>query len=223
MKKRLLFQAMTKFIAGLLLTCLLLFLPAGTLRYWNGWLLIGLLFIPMFIAGLVMMARCPELLKKRLNARERESEQKTVVVLSGLMFIASFVIAGLNFRFRWITIPGWLVWAGALLFLWAYVTYAEVIRENEYLSRTVEVQDGQRVVDTGLYGVVRHPMYSATVVLFLSMGIVLGSPISFLILLLYIPIIVKRIGNEEIVLTDGLDGYVEDMEKVRYRLIPFLW
>ncbi len=223
MTKQLFVQAMGKFLAGLVLTALLLFLPAGTLRYRGGWLLIALLFLPMFLAGLVMMVRKPELLRKRLNAREREDEQKTVVALSGLMFAAAFIAAGLNHRFGWLTVPGWLVRTASVLFLAAYLMYAEVLRENEYLSRTVEVRDGQKVVDTGLYGVIRHPMYTATLVLFLSMGPVLGSPVSFIILLGYIPIIVKRIRNEERVLVRELDGYAEYRNRVRYRLIPFLW
>ena len=223
MTKQLFVQAMGKFLAGLVLTALLLFLPAGTLRYRGGWLLIALLFLPMFLAGLVMMVRKPELLRKRLNAREREDEQKTVVALSGLMFDAAFIAAGLNHRFGWLTVPGWLVRTASVLFLAAYLMYAEVLRENEYLSRTVEVRDGQKVVDTGLYGVIRHPMYTATLVLFLSMGPVLGSPMSFIILLGYIPIIVKRIRNEERVLVRELEGYAEYRNRVRYRLIPFLW
>ncbi|MBR6206578.1 MAG: isoprenylcysteine carboxylmethyltransferase family protein [Oscillospiraceae bacterium] len=223
MTKQLFVQAMGKFLAGLVLTALLLFLPAGTLRYRGGWLLIALLFLPMFLAGLVMMVRKPELLRKRLNAREREDEQKTVVALSGLMFAAAFIAAGLNHRFGWLTVPGWLVRTASVLFLAAYLMYAEVLRENEYLSRTVEVRDGQKVVDTGLYGVIRHPMYTATLVLFLSMGPVLGSPVSFIILLGYIPIIVKRIRNEERVLVRELEGYAEYRNRVRYRLIPFLW
>lgn len=223
MTKQLFVQAMGKFLAGLVLTALLLFLPAGTMRYRGGWLLIALLFLPMFLAGLVMMVRKPELLRKRLNAREREDEQKTVVALSGLMFAAAFIAAGLNHRFGWLTVPGWLVRTASVLFLAAYLMYAEVLRENEYLSRTVEVRDGQKVVDTGLYGVIRHPMYTATLVLFLSMGPVLGSLVSFIILLGYIPILVKRIRNEERVLVRELEGYAEYRNRVRYRLIPFLW
>ena len=223
MTKELFVSAMAKFFLGLALVALLLFLPAGTLRYWNGWLLIALLFAPMFAAGLVMMVKAPELLKKRLNAKEKEMEQKQVVALSGLMFLAAFVLAGLNFRFGWITMPRWLVWAAAAVFLLAYALYAEVLRENAYLSRTIEVQDGQKVVDTGLYGFVRHPMYAATLFLFLSMPLVLGSPISFAILLLYIPIIVKRIRNEEAVLEEGLEGYAEYERRVKYRLFPGIW
>lgn len=223
MTKKLFFQAISKYFLGLAVIALLLFLPAGTLRYWNAWLLIGILFVPMFFAGIVMMLRNPELLKKRLNAKENEDEQKTVILLSGIMFLAAFVVAGLNHRFGWIVMPRWTVIAAACVFLAAYLMYAEVLRENVYLSRTVEVQEHQKVIDTGLYGVVRHPMYAATVFLFLSMGLVLGSPISFVILLFYLPIIAKRIRNEEAVLAQGLDGYQAYKEKVRYKVIPFIW
>ena len=223
MTTKLFVQAIVKYLAGVVLLGLLLFLPAGTLRYPNGWLLMGLLFIPMLGAGIVMMLRDPALLEKRLNAKEREGEQKEVIRQSGVMFIAAFILAGLNFRFGWIVMPGWAVWVAVVLFLLAYLMYAEVLRENAYLSRTIEVQDHQKVVDTGLYGVVRHPMYAATLVLFLSMPLVLGSPLSFLILLCYIPIIVKRIGNEEAVLAQGLEGYAEYCRRVRYRLIPYIW
>ena len=223
MTKKLFVQAIFKFVFGLALIALLLFLPAGTIRYWNGWLLIGILFIPMFFAGIVMMLRNPELLKKRLHAKESEGEQKTVIALSGVMFLAAFVVAGLNFRFGWIVMPRWAVMAAAVVFLAAYLMYAEVLRENTYLSRTVEVQAHQKVIDTGLYGIVRHPMYSATVFLFLSMGLVLGSPISFVILLCYLPIIAKRIRNEEEVLAQGLEGYAAYRDKVKYKVIPFIW
>ena len=177
----------------------------------------------MFIAGFVLMAKNPELLRKRLNAKEEEKEQKAVVALSGLLFLAAFVLAGLNWRFRWCVLPDWAVWVAAGLFLASYVLYAEVLRENTYLSRTIEVQEGQKVIDTGLYGVVRHPMYMATTVLFLVMPLVLASPISFLIMLLYIPLIAKRIRNEESVLEEGLPGYKEYKQRVRYRLLPFIW
>lgn len=223
MTKKLFFQAISKFVFGLILLALLLFLPAGTLKYWNGWLFIGILFIPMFIAGIVMMIRSPELLKKRLDSKEEEKEQKTVIALSGIMFLAAFVVAGLNFRFGWIVLPRWVVYAAAVFFLAAYLMYAEVLRENVYLSRTVEVQENQKVIDTGLYGIVRHPMYSATLVLFLSMGLVLGSPISFVILLSYIPLIAKRMKNEEEVLLQGLKGYEEYRRKVKYKVIPLIW
>lgn len=183
----------------------------------------GILFIPMFIAGLVMMWKNPELLKKRLSAKEEQNEQKKVVAFSGLLFIAAFVVAGLNWRHGWCVLPDWAVWIAAALFLLCYLLYAEVLRENTYLSRTVEVQENQKVIDTGLYGIVRHPMYTATTVLFLAMPLVLASPISFLILLLYLPLIVKRIKNEEMVLEEGLEGYREYKQKVKYRLIPLIW
>ncbi|SDH97682.1 Protein-S-isoprenylcysteine O-methyltransferase Ste14 [Pseudobutyrivibrio sp. 49] len=223
MEKKLIVQALTKVFCGIVLLAAFIFIPAGTVYYWQGWLLMGILFIPMIIAGFVMMFKCPELLKKRLNAKEEQSEQKTVVFLSGLMFIAAFVVAGLNFRFRWIVLPDVFSYIFAVLFLLAYILYAEVLRENEYLSRTVEVQENQKVVDTGLYGIVRHPMYMSTVLLFLAMPLVLGSVISFVIMLVYIPIISKRIKNEEQVLAEGLAGYREYMEKVKYRVIPFIW
>lgn len=223
MTAKLFVQAIGKFLFGLVLVGLLLFLPAWTLKYWNGWLFLGILFVPMFIAGIVMMFKNPELLRKRLNAKEEEQEQKTVIALSGLMFLAAFIVAGLNFRFQWIVLPAWAVWIGVGVFLAAYLMYAEVLRENTYLSRTVEVQENQKVIDTGLYGIVRHPMYSATLFLFLSMGIVLGSPISVAILLLYIPIIALRMKNEEQVLEKGLDGYKAYKTRVRYKVIPFIW
>ncbi len=223
MTKKLILQAIGKFISGLILLCVLLFVPAGTINYPNGWILISVLFIPMLFAGLVMMFKNPELLKKRLNAKEGESEQKAVVALSGIMFLAAFIAAGLNFRFKWFVLPKWAVIAGTVIFLLAYAMYAEVLRENTYLSRTVEVQENQKVIDTGLYGVVRHPMYCATLFLFLSMGIILGSPVSFAVLLLYIPIIAKRMKNEEKVLEEGLEGYTEYKTKVKYKVIPFVW
>ena len=216
-------QAIFKFLGGLLIVGLLLFLPAGTFVWRQAWLLLGILFVPMFIAGLIMMKRAPDLLRKRLDAKEEEKEQKTVIVLSGLMFLAAFIVAGLNFRFRWIVLPVWISWAAAVLFLLAYVLYAEVLRENVWLSRTVEVQENQKVVDTGLYGIVRHPMYMTTLLLFLSMPLVLGSVISFVIMLLYIPIIAKRIRNEEQVLEGGLEGYAEYKKRIRYKVIPFVW
>ncbi len=223
MTKKLFLQAILKFLSGLVLLAALLFVPAGTIYYPNGWLLIAILFIPMFVAGVVMMFKNPDLLKKRLNAKEEEREQKYVVVLSGVMFLAAFIVAGLNFRFQWLLLPNWAIIVGTVVFLLAYVMYAEVLRENTYLSRTVEVQENQKVIDTGLYGFVRHPMYSATLILFLSMGIILGSPISFAILLFYLPIIAKRMKNEEEVLGEGLEGYAEYKEKVKYKVIPFIW
>ena len=223
MDSKLFVKAITKFLSGLILVGLLLFLPAGTFAYPQGWLLIGILFVPMFIAGLIMMKKSPELLRKRLSVKEEQAEQKTVIALSGLMFLAAFIIAGLNFRFGWIRLPLWVSYAAALLFLAGYVLYAEVLRENVWLSRTVEVQENQKVIDTGLYGIVRHPMYMSTLILFLAMPLVLGSVISFVIMLLYIPIIAKRIRNEEQVLENGLEGYAEYRKRVRYKVIPFVW
>ena len=223
MTKKLFVQAIVKYLAGVVLLGLLIFLPAGTLRFPNGWLLMALLFIPMLGAGIVMMLRDPALLEKRLNAKEQQGEQKEVVLGSGLMFIAAFVLAGLNFRFGWLRLPDWAVWAASVLFLLAYLMWGEVLRENAWLSRTVEVQEGQRVVDHGLYGVERHPMYSASVLLFLSMPLVLNSPLSFLVMLCYLPLIAKRIRNEEKLLQKELLGYEEYAERVKYRLIPFIW
>lgn len=219
----LLVTALTKVIAGIATVALLLFLPAGTLHWWQGWLFMGILFAPMLAAGFVMMAKAPDLLRKRLNAKEDEAEQRAVVALSGLMFIAAFVVAGLGIRFGWPALPAWASWAGAVVFLIAYAIYAEVMRENAYLSRTIEVQKEQRVIDTGFYGIVRHPMYSATLLLFLSMPIVLGSPFAFVIMLAYLPIIAKRIRNEEEVLTVGLEGYADYLTRVKWRLIPHIW
>ena len=208
---------------GAVILGLLLFLPAGSLSFWQGWLFMGILLVPMFVAGLIMMAKNPELLRKRLSAKEGEKEQKLVVALSGLIFIAVFLVAGFNWRYRWILLPDWAVWISAMVFLVCYLLYAEVLRENTYLSRTIEVQENQKVIDTGLYGIVRHPMYSATTLLFLSMPLVLASPISFAIMLLYIPLLVKRIRNEEKVLEEGLAGYKEYKRRVKYKLIPFIW
>ena len=222
-KKNIFIQAIGKFLLGVIILGLLIFLPAGSLQYWQGWLLMGILFVPMFCAGLVMMAKNQELLRKRLNAKEEENEQKMVVKLSGLLFIAAFIVAGINWRFSWYILPNWAVWISAVIFLACYLLYAEVLRENTYLSRTIEVQENQKVIDTGLYGIVRHPMYSATTLLFLAMPLVLASPISFAIMLLYIPLIVIRINNEEKVLEEGLMGYKEYKTRVKYRLIPFIW
>ena len=214
---------MIKLIAGVLLIGLLVFLPAGSFAYWQGWLLMCILFVPMFIAGIFMLVKSPELLRKRLNTKEKEGEQKAVVVMSGLLFIISFISAGLNWRFGWWLLPEWTVWTASALFIMSYILYAEVLRENEYLSRIIEVQEGQKVIDTGLYGIIRHPMYMATVLMFLSMPLVLGSPISLIIMLGYIPVIVKRIRNEEEVLTNGLIGYKEYKTRVKYKLIPLIW
>lgn len=216
-------QALSKYIVGAAMVGLMLFLPAGTFRYWNAWVLMAALFIPMFVAGIVMLACSPDLLRKRLNSNEKEGEQKTVVALSGLMFVAAFIIAGLDFRYGWTAMPSWVVWTATAVLVLSYLMYAEVMRENAYLSRTIEVHEGQKVVDSGLYGIVRHPMYSATILLFLSMPIVLGSLPSFAVMLIYIPIINARIKNEEKVLTEGLEGYSDYKMKVRWKVIPFIW
>ncbi len=223
MTAKLFIQAVSKFSAGVILVGLLIFLPAGTFSFFNGWLLMGILFVPMFFAGLVMLFRNPELLKKRLDAKEKQKDQDIVVKLSGLMFLAGFVVAGLGFRFGWFMLPDAASIGAAVIFVGAYVLYAQVLRENTYLSRTVQVQENQKVIDTGLYGIVRHPMYSATLLLFLSMPIVLGSVYSFVIFLVYPFIIAKRIKGEEELLEKELDGYREYKQKVRYRLIPFIW
>lgn len=223
MTVKLFVQAIAKFVFGVVLVGLLIFLPAGTVSYFNGWLLMGILFVPMFAVGMVMMLKNPHLLKTRLQAKEKQKEQSLVVKLSGLMFIVGFVVAGLGFRFGWYCLPKWVVIAAAVLFLVAYILYAEVLRENTYLSRTIEVQEDQKVIDTGLYGLVRHPMYSATLLLFLAMPLVLGSVYAFLIFLCYPFIIAKRIKNEEAFLEKELVGYCEYKKKVKYRLIPFIW
>lgn len=223
MDAKLFFQALAKFLLGVIVFGLLIFLPAGSIHYWQGWLLMSILFVPMFLAGLLLMMKNPELLRKRLNAKEEEKEQKSVVALSGMMFVAAFVVAGLNWRFQWLVLPDWAVWLAAALFLFGYILYAVVLRENTYLSRTIEVQDNQKIIDTGLYGVVRHPMYTATIILFLAMPLVLASPLSFLIMLLYIPLIAKRIRNEETVLEQGLEGYSEYKQRVKYKVIPYIW
>ncbi len=223
MTTKLFLSAIVKFTLGVILIGALIFLPAGTLHYTQGWLLMGILFVPMFLAGLVMMAKNPNLLQSRLNAKEKEREQSLVVKLSGLMFLCGFILAGLSFRFGWLMLPRWVSWLGAVLFLLSYALYAEVLRENTWLSRTIEVQEGQTVVSTGLYGVVRHPMYAVTLVLFLSMPLVLGSALAFVVFLAYPFIIIKRIRNEEEVLARELPGYTEYMQKVRWRLVPFIW
>ena len=215
--------AVGKFLLGAVLVGILIFLPAGSFYFFNGWLLMAVLFIPMFLAGIVMMIKNPGLLKKRLDAKEKEKEQQAVIKLSGVMFLLGFVIAGLGHRFHWFSLPRAAVIISAAVFLTAYILYAEVLRENAYLSRTVEVQEGQKVISNGLYGIVRHPMYSATLLLFLSMPLVLGSVFSFIIFLAYPFIIAKRIKNEEKILERELEGYREYKEKVKYRLIPFIW
>ena len=223
MRNKLSLQALTKTIMGFVFICVLLFLPAGTFHYWNAWLFMAVLFVPMIILGIVMLFKSPDLLKKRLDAKEKEGEQKWVVALSGIMFMAAFVVAALNFRFSWHSLPDCVIWISVAMFLLSYLMYAEVIRENAFLSRTIEVQENQKVIDTGLYGIVRHPMYSATIILFLSIPLILGSLISFFIMLAYIPIIAIRINNEEQILEEGLKGYKEYKQKVRYKLIPFIW
>lgn len=220
---RLLINALAKYIFGLLLVGLLLFLPAGTLNYRGGWLFIGLLFIPMVVMGAVLLVKTPDLLAKRLRVREKETAQKGVVAAVALIFIGAFVLAGLDYRYGWTEVPPWLTWAAAVIMLLAYGMYAEVMRENAYLFRTVEVQEGQRVIDTGLYGIVRHPMYTSTVLLYLAIPLVLGSWASFCVMLLYPAAIVFRIRNEEAVLTEGLPGYEEYKKRVKYRLIPMIW
>lgn len=223
MDAKLFFQAILKFLTGLAVVSIILFASAGTFSYPQAWLLLALLFIPMFFAGIVMMFKSPDLLRKRLDVREKQSDQKEVIALSGLMFLAAFIAAGLSFRFDFLMLPEPASYAAAAVFLAAYIMYAEVLRENTYLSRTIEVQKGQRVIDTGLYGVVRHPMYSATILLFLSMPLVLGSVISFAVCLMYIPIIAKRIRGEEKLLESELEGYAEYKKRVKYRLIPYIW
>ena len=223
MTMKLFIQAVTKFSLGVILIGLLIFLPAGTLSFFNGWLFMGLLFVPMFIAGIVMILKNPELLKSRLDAKEKQKEQDLVVKLSGLMFLAGFIVAGLGFRFGWYTLPKGVGVGASVVFILAYILYAEVLRENTYLSRTIQVQENQKVVDTGLYGIVRHPMYAATLLLFLSMPLVLGSVYSFLIFLVYPLIIAKRIKHEEEFLEKELVGYSEYKTKVKYRMIPFIW
>ena len=220
---KLLMNGLSKFLCGLVLMGVLLFLPAGTLRYPNGWLLLGLLFVPMLFLGVVLFLKAPDLLRKRLNHKEKEKTQKGVVGFSALMFLVAFVVAGLDFRFGWSHMPGWVVAVAAVIQLAAYGMYAEVMRENAYLSRTVEVQEGQKVVDTGLYGVVRHPMYSATIALFLAMAVVLGSWFALIVMLSYPAAIVLRIRNEEQVLEEGLPGYSDYKQRVKYRLIPYIW
>ena len=223
MTAKLFIQAITKFLFGFILVGLLIFVPAGTLSFFNGWLFMGILFVPMFFAGIVMMLKNPELLKKRLDAKEKQAEQSLVIKLSGLMFLCGFMVAGFGVRFEWYMLPPKATVVFAVVFLLAYVLYAEVLRENTYLSRTIEVQENQKVIDTGLYGIVRHPMYSATLLLFLSMPLVLGSVYAFLIFLAYPFIIAKRIKGEEEFLEKELVGYREYKQKVKYRLLPFIW
>jgi protein-S-isoprenylcysteine O-methyltransferase Ste14 len=220
---KLLIQATGKLLAGLILTAVFLFVPAGTLSFWNAWLFMALLFVPMGFAGLALWIRNPELLQKRLNAKEREPEQRAVIWGGGLMFLLGFLAAGLNRRFGWTALPDWMVFASGAVFLAAYALYAEVLRENAYLSRVVEIQKGQKVIDTGLYGVVRHPMYTSTLFLFLTVPLMLGSLPSLLIFLAYPALVARRIRNEEKVLEAGLPGYAEYKKRVRYRILPGLW
>ena len=223
MTVKLFISAITKFLLGVLLVGLLIFLPAGTFDYIQGWILMAILFVPMFCAGIVMMIKNPGLLASRLDAKEKRGKQSAVVKLSGLMFLCGFIVAGLGVRFGWFMLPMPICILAATLFIIAYILYAEVLRENTYLSRTIEVQEDQKVIDTGLYGIVRHPMYSATLLLFLSMPLVLGSVWSFLIFLAYPFIIAARLKDEEKFLEEELEGYREYKEKVKYRLIPFIW
>ena len=223
MTAKLILKALCKYIAGLVVAGALIFVPAGALNYFNGWLFMGLLFVPMLIAGVILMFKNPELLEKRLNAKEKQNDQGLVIMLSGLMFLAGFIVSGLGFRFHWYQLPLWGVIAASVIFVLAYIMYAEVLRENTFLSRTIEVQENQTVVDTGLYGIVRHPMYTSTLLLFMTMPLILGSVFGFIIFLAYPFIIAKRIKGEEAFLEQELNGYREYKQKVKYRLIPFVW
>ena len=220
---KLFIQAISRFILGILLIGVLLFVPAGTLNYINAWLLMGLLFIPMFIVGLILLIKNPDLLKRRLDAKENEKEQKEVIITSGIMFLSGFIIAGLNYRYNWINLSNTTIIIASIIFIISYILYGEILRENSYLLRTIKVEKDQKVVDTGFYGIVRHPMYAITIPLFLSMPIILNSPISFIIFLIYPVLIIKRINNEEKVLEKDLKGYKEYMKKVKYKLIPYIW
>ena len=223
MNIKLFFQAIAKYFLGVLIVALLLFIPANSLKYWNAWLFMGILFIPMFVAGIILMILNPELLKRRLNAKEKETEQKKVIIFSGLMFLSGFIIAGLNFRYKWVEMPNIVIIISSVLFIISYMLYGEVLRENEYLSRTIKVDKNQKVIDTGLYSIVRHPMYAITIILFLTIPLILGSIISFIIFLIYPFIIIKRIKNEEKVLDKELNGYLEYKKKVKYKIIPFIY
>jgi len=223
MDKKLFIQAITKFILGFIIIALLLFFPASTLNYWNAWLFICILFVPMFIVGIILMIKNPNLLRKRLNAKEKESEQEVLLLLGGVIFICGFIVSGLNYRLEWIILPKLIVFIATLIFISAYILYGEVLRENMYLSIIIEIQENQKVIDTGLYSVVRHPMYSSTILLFLSTPFILGSLFSFLIFMLYPIIIANRIKNEEQVLEQGLKGYSEYKKKVKYKVVPFIW
>ena len=220
---KLLFETIIKFVLGIIIIGSLLFLPAGTFTFWNAWLFMGLLFIPMFFVGLVLWLKNKELLKKRINGREKKGTQRSVVFITLIMFVTSFVISGLDFKYNWSRLPIWLISLGSVTLLISYAIYIEVMRENTYLSRTVEIQENQKVIDTGLYGIVRHPMYMATTFLYLSFPIVLGSLIGFIIFLPFPFVLAKRIKNEEEVLEKGLDGYKKYKEKVKYKMVPFIW
>lgn len=221
--KKLFFQALIKYLSGLLLVSLLLFVPAGTLKFWNAWLFISLLFIPMFIVGIILIITNPELLSKRLNIKETEKDQKQVIIYSSIMFLSGFIIAGLNFKYKWFELPKIVIIISSIIFVISYILYAEVLRENAHLSRTIEVEKNQKIVDTGLYGIVRHPMYAITIILFLVIPLILDSPISFVIFLLYPIIISKRIKNEELILEKELKGYQAYKQKVKYKIIPYIW
>ena len=223
MTKKLFFEAISKFLLGVILIALLIFLPANTLNYKNGWIFMGLLFIPMFLAGIVMMIKNPKLLASRLDAKEKQKEQNIVIKISGLMFIVGFILAGFDFRYNWSNIPPYFTYIFSIIFLLSYVMWAIVLKQNTYLSRTIKVEESQTVIDTGLYSVIRHPMYTATIFLFLSMPLILGSLISFFVFLIYPILIIIRIINEEKYLTNNLQGYKEYKKKVKYRLIPFIW
>ena len=223
MNKKLFWEAIVKFFLGLIIVGLLLFLPANSFAYWNAWLFMGLLFIPMFIGGVILMFKNPQLLRRRLEGKEKEQEQKQVVLFSGLMFLIGFIVAGLNYRFQWFIISNIVVIISSIIFVISYILYAEVLRENTFLARTIGVEDKQKVVDTGLYSVVRHPMYAITILLFLTIPLILGSIFSFLIFLIYPLILVKRIKNEEMVLEKELKGYLEYEKKVKYKIIPYIW
>lgn len=222
-KLQLIFSALSKLVVGLGIIGLLLFLPAGSWHYWHAWLLIALLFIPMMCMGIWLLLSSPELLSKRLNNKEKEKTQKHVVALSGLMFIGGFLLCGFDYRFAWSQVPVWVVATASVFFLIGYILYAEVLRENAYLSRTIEVQDDQQLIDTGLYGIVRHPMYTATLLMFLSMPLILGSWWALALFAIYPLLIIKRIRNEEQVLASGLEGYTDYQQRVRWRLIPWVW
>lgn len=222
-KLQLIFSALSKLVVGLGIIGLLLFLPASSWHYWHAWLLIALLFIPMMCMGIWLLLSSPELLSKRLNNKEKEQTQKHVVALSGLMFIGGFLLCGFDYRFAWSQVPVWVVATASVFFLIGYILYAEVLRENAYLSRTIEVQDDQQLIDTGLYGMVRHPMYTATLLMFLSMPLILGSWWALALFAIYPLLIIKRIRNEEQVLASGLEGYADYQQRVRWRLIPWVW